>query len=190
MVVVPWILDCIYGGWKLFLRHQSKWIQEIFTYSHIESIADLMSLITSSDTLIAVSDGSAIETTQLSSFGWVLTNQEGLKQFEGNGPCDGKATSMRAEAMGMLAISVVIGKIHEFTNYTCDTLNVQFYADNLALTNRMTEHQQYDSIYINSYLDPDIDLTEEIHFCHKEHKITATFTHGMQPLPIWTSQPK
>ena len=96
----------------------------------------------------------------------------------GSSCAHGKATGIRAEAMGMLAVSVVTGKIHEFTNYTCDTLNVQFYADNLALINRMTEHQQYDSIYINSYLDADIDLTEEIHFCHKAHKITATFIHA------------
>ena len=55
--------------------------------------------------LIAVSDGSVKYIHQMS-FGWVLSKADGVHLAISYGGCDGKGSSLRAEAVGMLSISL------------------------------------------------------------------------------------
>ena len=128
----------------LFLSTQPDWIQEIFTNAQCESVIDVINDFTSSTHLIAVSDGSAKEKEKEMSHGWILTDSFGTEIASGNGPCDGNISSMRAEAMGMLSVTTFIGTVLKFTNFSLESLEVTFYADNLALITRMQQHTNYD----------------------------------------------
>ena len=161
-------------SWKTFVASKDPLTQEIMAHSKFSSIPDVISKIQQSTELIAVSDGSVKEPHM--SFGWVLNDGDKLIA-KGNGRCHGKSSSMRAEAMGMLGVTIFIGTVQEFSNYSLGGLQVSYYADNKALITRRNDHDHYETPFANQWLLPEADLIEEIFNQQKQHKITAITTH-------------
>ena len=67
--------------------------------------------------------------------------------------------------------------IQEFTQFALAKIEIIFAADNKALVERMTQHQQYTTPYPNATLASEFDLTEEIYHTHKQYHISPKFKH-------------
>ena len=65
--------------------------------------------------LIVVSDGSVKHTHQMS-FGWVFPTAGGLHLAKSHGGCNDRGSSLRAEAVGMLSISIFIALMAKHRN--------------------------------------------------------------------------
>ena len=63
-------------------------------------------------------------------YGWILSSMDSVKIAKGYGPCNGRPSSLRNEAAGMLAASIFLSMIQEFTNNTFVEIEVTFLADN------------------------------------------------------------
>ena len=97
---------------------QPQWIRdliEFFTfapdkrkYNQIATIIeDVPKAHDDNGYLIAVSDGSVKHMYQMS-FGWVLSTAGGVHLATSYGGCDGRGSSLRAEAVGMLSVSLLL----------------------------------------------------------------------------------
>ena len=67
--------------------------------------------------LIAVSDGSVKYIHQMR-FGWVLSTADGVHLATSYGGCDSRGSSLQAEAVGMLSISLIIALMAKYSNRT------------------------------------------------------------------------
>ena len=110
-------------------------------------------------------------------FGWIIAQANGTRIVKGYGRCNGRASSLRAEAAGILAASIFLGMIQKYTNYYLQNLQVKFMADNDGLIRKEIEHLGYTYPYPNITLEPEFDLVEEIYATHKKYQITASFKH-------------
>ena len=110
-------------------------------------------------------------------FAWILSTPSGKRLAKGMGPCNGRPSSLRSEAAAMLAVSLFIGMIQEFTNYAFTNIRVSFAADNLSLIRRHTDHLDYNRCYPNLTLAPEFDLTEQTYQTHLKYHIEASFVH-------------
>ena len=110
-------------SFKQLLAEQPKWISDLtkfVTFAPDESkyskmdttIDDVLRAHDKEGYLIAVSDGSVQHTHQMS-FGWVLATADGVHLAKSCGGCDGRGSSLQAEAVGMLSISIFIALIAE-----------------------------------------------------------------------------
>ena len=90
--------------------------------------------------LIAVSDGSVKHMHQMS-FGWVLSTVEGLHLAKSYGGCDDRDSSLQAEVVGMLSISLFIALMAKHRKRT--NTKIIYESDNLELINRSKEHLNY-----------------------------------------------
>ena len=97
--------------WTYFLTQQEIWIQELIKNTFFTSIVEVIANIQTANSLIAVSDGSAKMTHM--TFGWILSDTGGNRIIKGYGRCNGEASSMQAEAAGILAVSIFIGMIQK-----------------------------------------------------------------------------
>ena len=75
------------------------------------------------------------------SFGWVLSTANGVHLATSYGGCDGKGSSLREEAVGMLLISRFIALMVKYSKRT--NIKIVFLSDNLELINRNKEHLNY-----------------------------------------------
>ena len=75
--------------------------------------------------VLVVSDGSVRQTHQMN-FGWVLSTVGGLYLAKSCGGCDGRGSSLRAEAVGMLTISIFIALTTKHSKQT-DTKSTYVY---------------------------------------------------------------
>jgi len=110
-------------------------------------------------------------------FAWVLGTPSGKRLAKGMGPCNGRPSSLRSEAAAMLAVSLFIGMIQEFTNFAFTNIQVTFAADNLSLIRRHNDHLEYTCCYPNTTLASEFDLTEQTYQTHRKYNIEATFVH-------------
>ena len=110
-------------------------------------------------------------------FGWILADHNGNIITQGYGHTNGRPSSLRSEAAGMLAVSIFLGMIQKWTNFHFEQIPITMYADNKSLITRQNEHLQYEATYPNSTLAPEYDLTEEIYCTHRKYNIEATFCH-------------
>ena len=127
------------------------------TDSDTEDMTKIASKIHQAETLMAVSDGSVKESRM--SCGWVLSDGK-QETATGHGHCNGKPSSMRAEAEGMLAITIFLGATQEFINFTCGPIKVNFHADDKALITRRQDHDNCDIPFSNQWSLPEADLIE------------------------------
>ena len=119
--------------------------------------------------LIAVSDGSVKHTHQMS-FGWVLSTAGGLHLAKSYGGCDGRGSSLGAEAVGMLSISIFIALMAKHRKRT--DIKIKYVSDNLELINRNREHLNYTSPYPNNTtLSAEFDITEQNYLTNKTYNV-------------------
>ena len=124
--------------------------------------------------LIAVSDGSVKHMHQMS-FGWVLSTADGVHLATSYGGCDGRGSSLRAEAVGMLSISIFIALMAKYSKRT--NIKIVYVSDNLELINRNKEHLNYTNLYLNNTLAAEFDITEQIYLTNQTYNIEASFQH-------------
>ena len=109
------------------------------------------------------------------SFGWVLATAQGIYLATSFGGCDGRGSSLRAEAVGMLSISNFIALMAKHRNRK--DIKIVYISDNLELIRRSKEHSNYTSPYPNNTLSAEYDITEQIYLMNKTYMINATFQH-------------
>ena len=81
-------------------------------YNIVEkTIKDVLKAHNEDGYLIAVSNGSVKHMYQMS-FGWVLSTADGVRLATSYGGCDGRGSSLRVEAVGMLSIYLSISLLH------------------------------------------------------------------------------
>ena len=97
------------------------------------AINDMLKAHDADGYLIAVSDGSVKHMYQMS-FKWVLSTTGGVHLVTLYGGCDGRGSSLRAEVVGMLSISLFIPLLAKYSNYT--NIKIIYVSDNLELINR------------------------------------------------------
>ena len=138
------------------------------------TIDDVLRAHDKDEYLVAVSDGSVRHTHQMS-FGWVLATADGKHLARLCGGCDGRGSSLRAEAVGMLSISLFIALKAKYRRPT--DIKIVYVSDNLHLINTSKEHNNYDKPYPNNTLSSEFDITEQINQTNKTYKIDALFHH-------------
>ena len=148
------------SNWSEFIAIKPQWVQEIINNSTYDDIPSVMARLQHTDRVLAVSDGSV--NGFLMSYGWVISSLDGNNIAKGYGPCHGRPSSLRAEAHGMLAASIFLGMLQEFSNWSFTPLQVDFLADNSSLILRESNHLNYQEPYVNCTLDPEFDLKEQI----------------------------
>ena len=115
------------------------------------------------------------------SFGWVLSTAGGLHLAKSFGGYDGRGSSLRAEAVGMLSILIFIALMAKLRKRT--DIKIKYVSDNLELINRSKEHLNYNNPYPNNTLSAEFKITEQIYLTNKTYKIDASFQH----VYIWSS---
>ena len=163
------------SNWSDFIKTQPIWTQEMLGGIFYDDITTVISELQTNSDIIAVSDGSV--RNSLMTYGWVLSTTKGKRFATGYGPAHGRPSSLRSEANGMLAVATFLCMIQQFTNYTFKPLQVNFFADNLSLIKRMNIRQTFKTPYTNMTLQPEYDLTEQIHRQLIAHHIQPTFNH-------------
>ena len=89
--------------------------------------------------------------------------------------CDGRGSSLRAEVVGMLSISLFIALLAKYSN--CTNIKIIYISDNLELINRNKEHLDYTNLYPNNTLAAEFDITEQIYLTNQTYDIKASFQH-------------
>ena len=161
--------------WESMLNLQPGWIQKLMGRIRYSHISDIVDYIAKEEYLIVVSDGSVRQNHM--TFGWLLSTPAGTRIAEGSGPCNGRPSSLRSEAAGMLSASLFIAMIQEFTQFSFNKIKMVFAADNKSLIDRQNQHKQYTTPYSNATLAAEFDLTEEIYQTHQRYRIASSFIH-------------
>ena len=99
--------------------------------------------------LVAVLDKSVKHMYKMS-FGWVLLTAKGIHLAKSFGGCDGRSSSLKAEAVEMLSISIFIALMAKHRK--CTNIKIKYVSDNLELINRSKEHLKYNNPYPNKIL--------------------------------------
>lgn len=86
-----------------------------------------------------------------------------------------RGSSLRAEAVGMLSISLVIALMAKYSNRT--NIKIVYVSDNLELIKRNKEHLNYKNPYPNDTLSLEFDITEQIYLTNQTYQINASFQH-------------
>ena len=108
--------------------------------------------------LIAVSDGSVKHVHQMS-FGWVLSPAGGLHLATSYSRYDSRGTSLQAEAVRILSISLFIALLAKYSKRT--SIKIIYVSDNLELINRNKENLNYKDPYPNNTLVTEFDTIEK-----------------------------
>ena len=109
------------------------------------------------------------------SFGWVLSTANGVHLATSYGGCDGRGSSLWAEAVGMLSISLVIALMAKYSN--CTKIKIVYVSDNLELIKQNKEHLNYKNPYPNDTLLTEFDITKQIYLTNQTYQIEASFQH-------------
>ena len=127
-------MTCLIDTANWWIRDLGQFVQfapDKQKYNIIEkTIEDVLKAHDEGGYLIAVSDGSVKHMNQMS-FGWVLPTADGVHLATPYSGCDAKGTSLRAEAVGMLYISLVIAFMAKYSN--CTNIKIVYVSDNLEL---------------------------------------------------------
>ena len=102
---------------------------------------------------IAVSDGS-VKYMHRMSFGWVLSTAGGLYLAKSFGGCDGRGSSLQAEAVKRLFNLLFIALMMKHRKRT--NIKIKYVSDNLELINRSKEHLNYINPYPNNTLSANL----------------------------------
>ena len=124
--------------------------------------------------LIAVSGGSVKHTHQMN-FDWVLSTTGGVHLVTSYGGCNCRGSSLRAEVVGMLSISLFIALLEKYS--MCTNLKIIYVSNNLKLINRNKEHLNYTDPYQNNTLATEFDIIKQIYLTNQTYKIEGSFQH-------------
>ena len=102
-------------------------------------------------------------------FGWVLSTAVGVHLSTSYGGCDGRGISLRAEAVGMLSISLVTAFIAKYSKRT--NIKIVYVSDNLELIKRNKEHLIYKNPYPNDTLSAEFVIKEQIYLTNQTYQI-------------------
>ena len=95
------------------MKQQPKWIQDLLecvTFEHIDIVtAD----IENSPHLLLISDRSG-KAKSMVTFGWVLSTPGEHRLVQVAGHCQGRESSLRAEATGMLSATLFIALLQQY----------------------------------------------------------------------------
>ena len=87
----------------------------------------------------------------------MLSTADGVHLATSYSGCDGRGSSLRAEAVEMLSFSLVIALMAKYSNYT--SIKIVYEFDNLELIKRNKEHSNYKNPYPNDTLSAEFDNT-------------------------------
>ena len=157
-------------SFKRLLEEQPRWISDLTKFVSFAAddskyncmditIDDVLRAHDKDGHLVAVSDGSVRNTHEMS-FGWVLATANGKHLAQSYGRCDGRGSSLRAEAVGMLSISLFIALMVKHKKRT--NIKGVYTSDNLHLINASKEHKKFERPYPNNTLSYKFDITEQI----------------------------
>ena len=124
--------------------------------------------------LIVVSDGSVRQMQQMI-FEWILTTAGGVHLVSSYGGYNGRGSSLRAEAVGMLPISIFIVLLAKYSKRTI--IKIVYVSDNLELINRNKKYLNCTDPYPNNTLAAEFDITEQIYLTNQTYNIEASFQH-------------
>ena len=103
----------------------------------------------------------------------MLPTADGVHLATSYGGCDGQGSSLRAEAVGMLSISLFIVLMAKYSKHT--NIKIVYVSHNLELINRNKEHLNYKDLCPNDTLAAEFDITEQIYLTHQTYNIKASF---------------
>ena len=160
---------------------QPQWIRELLPLNEIHypeqdyTPAEIMDIHGDKDSptegLLVVSDGS-VKVNNMA-HGWVIANNDGKIIVCGAGAAQGKGSSLRAEGYGMLAATLFMTLVGEYTN-TKD-ICIHRISDNEELINRCKAHQNYIDTYPNAAVKGEYDITEQIDWTTRKHAIRGSY---------------
>ena len=147
-------------SFQQLLAEQPRWIQELIQFVQFapdkgkynimeKTFEDVLKANNKDEYLIAVYDGSVKHMHQ-TSFGWVLSTADSVHLATSYSVCDGRGSSLRAEAVGILSISLVIALIAKYSNRT--NIKIVYAFDNLELSKQNKENLNYINLYPNDTL--------------------------------------
>ena len=138
----------------------------------VTNIEDVLRANNEDGYLIAVSDGSVKHIHQMN-FGWVLSMAGGVHLATSYGGCDDRGSSLRAEAVGMLSISIFIALLAKYSKRT--NIKIVYVSDNFELINRNKENLNYTDLYPNNTLVAEFHITEQTYLINQTYSIEASF---------------
>ena len=164
-------------SFEQLLTEQPVWISDLIKFvtfapdqreydKMTTTIDDVLRAHNKDGYLIAVSDGSVKHTHQMS-FRWVLSTVGGLHLAKSYDGCNGRGSSLRAEAVGMLSISIFIALMAKHRKPT--DIKIKYVSNNIKLINRNKEHLNYTSPYPNNTLSAEFDITKQIYLTNKTY---------------------
>ena len=180
-IAIPPRVDPASSTFNDLLTIQPKWIQELLPVDKIhylervhtpEEIMDIHGERDSpNEGLLVVSDGS-VKVNNMA-HGWVIADYDGNKIVCGAGAAQGKGSSLRAEGYGMLAATVFMTLVGEYTNRK--DICIHRISDNKELINRCKAHQQYKDAYPNATSIGEYDIIEQKDWTTRNHKIRGSY---------------
>ena len=110
-------------------------------------------------------------------FGWIASRPNGHRLVKGFGPCNGRPSSLRSEAAGMLAATMFFAMIQHWPHSDVPSLEIHFHADNMELIQRQWAHRTYTDPYPNATMKAEFDLVEQIYISIQKYQLQAKFYH-------------
>ena len=108
------------------------------------------------------------------SFGWVLSTTDSVHLATSYGGCDDRGSLLRAEAEGMLSISLVIALMAKYSNRT--NIKIVYVSDNWDLSKKNKEHLNHKYPYPYDMLSAEFYITGQIYLMNQTYKINASFS--------------
>ena len=164
-----------FTDWTSLITAQPAWAQQYLTHITFQSIDDILGYLRTNEEIMVVSDGSAQQSHM--AYGWIASLDSGHRFVKGNGPCDGRPSSLRSEAAGMLAATLFFAMLQEWTLFEFPSIELHFFADNMELIQRQIAHQTYTDPYPNATMKAEFDLIEQIYLTISIYRIKAHFCH-------------
>ena len=122
------------------------------------------------------------------SFGWVLSTVGWVYLATSYGECDGRGSSLQAEAVEILSISLFIALMAKHRKRI--NIKIIYVSDNLELINRNKEYLNYTDLYPNNTLSAKFDITEQIYLTNKTYEIKTSFQHVYMVIRIPNQEEK
>lgn len=122
--------------------------------------------------LLIVSDGSVRYLSSMS-FGWILANPMGHWLSAASGPSMGRGSSLQAEGDGMLSGAIFLSIVA--AEYPSEVCSINYVSDNFELIKQNNEHLDFDIPYLNTTLQAEYNIIEQIYRLNKEHGIRSSF---------------
>jgi hypothetical protein len=130
------------------------------------------------------------------SFGWIFGTSDGTILAEHAGPAFGTPTSHRAEGWGMLSGARFLLHLCRYRRIPLPQhLHIESVSDNAGLITRMQNRRTYVTVFANATLEPDWDITEQIHASFEDiqpvtHKYAWERGHQDNTTNYTTNYPK